>query len=257
MGGTVHKLAVIFEVQPKADRWDQYLGLAKELKPELEKIDGFIDNERFSSRRTKGRLLSLVRLWRDEEGGHGSGRHPRLHHEVQDQWPVGGARGLSSARRRDHVGHRVRSRTDSARASSASTKPRSAPRPASRSANSSPPGATPTEPAAAASDGHRRSGTVREHLPIPRCLLLVSALTRRARRALMPDGAGGWSAPGASPPAGAGSSSAITVAVDRWRGTAILPACATGTVTRSRRPGTGANASARAACRPRWRARHR
>ncbi len=58
--------AVIFEVQPKADRWDDYLGLAGQLKPRLEAIDGFIDNERFASKRTKGRLLSLS-TWRDEK----------------------------------------------------------------------------------------------------------------------------------------------------------------------------------------------
>ena len=28
--------AVIFEVQPKPERWDDYLSLAKELKPKLE-----------------------------------------------------------------------------------------------------------------------------------------------------------------------------------------------------------------------------
>src|SRR5712675_1533613 len=38
--------AVIFEVQPKPERWEDYLGLAKQLKPKLEAIDGFIDNER-------------------------------------------------------------------------------------------------------------------------------------------------------------------------------------------------------------------
>src|SRR6478609_11287640 len=58
--------AVIFEVQPKSDRWDQYLDLAKRLRPELERIAGFIDNERFKSRRTEGRLLSLS-TWRDEK----------------------------------------------------------------------------------------------------------------------------------------------------------------------------------------------
>jgi heme-degrading monooxygenase HmoA len=58
--------AVIFEVQPKPERWDDYVGIAKTLKPSLEKIDGFIDNERFSSRRRKGRLLSLS-IWRDEK----------------------------------------------------------------------------------------------------------------------------------------------------------------------------------------------
>jgi len=43
--------AVIFEVQPKADRWDDYLALARQLRPKLEAIDGFIDNERFGSKR--------------------------------------------------------------------------------------------------------------------------------------------------------------------------------------------------------------
>ena len=45
--------AVIFEVQPKKERWNDYLDLAKYLKPKLEAIDGFIDNERFESKRTK------------------------------------------------------------------------------------------------------------------------------------------------------------------------------------------------------------
>jgi heme-degrading monooxygenase HmoA len=58
--------AVIFEVTPKKERWDDYLGLAKFLKPKLEAIDGFIDNERFKSKRTEGRLLSLS-TWRDEK----------------------------------------------------------------------------------------------------------------------------------------------------------------------------------------------
>jgi len=75
--------AVIFEVQPKPERWDDYLGLAKELKPKLEAIDGFIDNERFESKRTKGRLLSLS-IWRDEKAvirwrSHGE------HHGVQEK----------------------------------------------------------------------------------------------------------------------------------------------------------------------------
>jgi heme-degrading monooxygenase HmoA len=58
--------AVLFEVQPLAERLDDYLGLAKLLRPELEAIDGFIDNERFASKRTAGRLLSLS-TWRDEK----------------------------------------------------------------------------------------------------------------------------------------------------------------------------------------------
>jgi heme-degrading monooxygenase HmoA len=58
--------AVIFEVQPKKERWNDYLDLAKYLKPKLEAIDGFIDNERFESKRVKGRVLSLS-TWRDEK----------------------------------------------------------------------------------------------------------------------------------------------------------------------------------------------
>jgi hypothetical protein len=38
--------AVIFIVQPKKDHFDCYLSLAKSLKPDLERIDCFIDNER-------------------------------------------------------------------------------------------------------------------------------------------------------------------------------------------------------------------
>ena len=75
--------AVIFEVQPKKARWDDYLDLAKQLKPKLEAIDGFIDNERFASKRTEGRLLSLS-TWRDEKAvvrwrSHGE------HHGVQEK----------------------------------------------------------------------------------------------------------------------------------------------------------------------------
>jgi heme-degrading monooxygenase HmoA len=57
---------VIFEVQPKPERRDDYLALAGVLKPKVEAIDGFIDVERFASKRAEGRLLSLS-TWRDEE----------------------------------------------------------------------------------------------------------------------------------------------------------------------------------------------
>jgi len=75
--------AVIFEVQPKKERQDDYLNLAKFLKPALEKIDGFIDNERFASKRTKGRLLSLS-TWRDEKAII-RWRTLGMHHEVQEK----------------------------------------------------------------------------------------------------------------------------------------------------------------------------
>jgi heme-degrading monooxygenase HmoA len=58
--------AVIFEVEPKPERRNDYLDLAKALKPRLEAIDGFIDVERYESKRTNGRMLSLS-IWRDEK----------------------------------------------------------------------------------------------------------------------------------------------------------------------------------------------
>jgi heme-degrading monooxygenase HmoA len=73
--------AVIFEVKPKMERKDDYLALAKILKPELEKIDGFIDNERFRSMRTEGRILSLS-TWRDEKAVV-RWRTLGVHHEIQ------------------------------------------------------------------------------------------------------------------------------------------------------------------------------
>ena len=57
---------VLFEVQPHEELWEEYLGVAKLLRPELEAIEGFIDNTRFASARTPGRLLSLS-TWRDEK----------------------------------------------------------------------------------------------------------------------------------------------------------------------------------------------
>jgi heme-degrading monooxygenase HmoA len=58
--------SVIFEVLPNEGRKDEYLGLAKHLKPILEKIDGFVDNERFESQLRPGWVLSHS-TWRDEK----------------------------------------------------------------------------------------------------------------------------------------------------------------------------------------------
>ena len=59
-------IAVIFEVWPKRDRKGDYFDIAATLKPELEKIDGFISVERFSSLSDEGKILSLS-FWRDED----------------------------------------------------------------------------------------------------------------------------------------------------------------------------------------------
>jgi len=58
--------AVIFEVQPKPGRRQDYLDIAAALRPELEKVDGFLSVERFQSLTTEGKLLSLS-FWRDAD----------------------------------------------------------------------------------------------------------------------------------------------------------------------------------------------
>jgi heme-degrading monooxygenase HmoA len=75
--------AVIFEVQPKQERWNDYLDLAGMLRPELENIDGFIDNERFTSLRDRDRVLSLS-TWRDEKALIRWRTLP-VHHDAQEQ----------------------------------------------------------------------------------------------------------------------------------------------------------------------------
>jgi heme-degrading monooxygenase HmoA len=74
---------VIFEVYPHAAQVQQYLDFGKLLRPELEQIDGFIDNERFTGARTAGRVLSLS-TWRDEKALIRWRTHAR-HHDVQEQ----------------------------------------------------------------------------------------------------------------------------------------------------------------------------
>lgn len=58
--------SVIFEVHPKPDQWDAYLSHAKMLRPELEAVDGFVDNIRYRSLTREGWVLSLSG-WRDEK----------------------------------------------------------------------------------------------------------------------------------------------------------------------------------------------
>ena len=56
----------MLEVHPNSGKLDTYFGMAKLLRPELEKIDGFVDNARFNSLTRPGWLLSLS-SWRDEK----------------------------------------------------------------------------------------------------------------------------------------------------------------------------------------------
>jgi heme-degrading monooxygenase HmoA len=75
--------SVIFEVNPKDGQYDHYLGHGKMLRPELEKIDGFVDNIRYRSLTRDGWLLSLSG-WRDEKAVV-RWRISTNHHNVQDQ----------------------------------------------------------------------------------------------------------------------------------------------------------------------------
>ena len=95
--------SVIFEVHPRPEQWDAYLGHAKMLRPELEQVDGFVDNIRYKSLTREGWILSLSG-WRDEKAvvrwrtamrpSHGAG-----------EGPFRNPARLSSARRPDHARH--------------------------------------------------------------------------------------------------------------------------------------------------------
>ncbi len=75
--------SVLFEVHPKSNQWDAYLGYAKLLKPELEQVDGFVDNVRYRSLTREGWLLSLSG-WRDEKALV-RWRTQAMHHGVQEK----------------------------------------------------------------------------------------------------------------------------------------------------------------------------
>ncbi|MGH7047970.1 MAG: antibiotic biosynthesis monooxygenase family protein [Stellaceae bacterium] len=75
--------AVVFEVQPRPEQWDAYLGKARLLRPELEQIDGFIDNIRYRSLTRDGWILSLS-SWRDEKSVVRWRTRPH-HHEAQQR----------------------------------------------------------------------------------------------------------------------------------------------------------------------------
>jgi heme-degrading monooxygenase HmoA len=75
--------SVLFEVHPKSDQWDAYLGYARMLKPELEQIEGFVDNIRYRSLTREGWILSLSG-WRDEKALV-RWRTQAKHHGVQEK----------------------------------------------------------------------------------------------------------------------------------------------------------------------------
>ena len=73
----------MFEVLPAEGKKDAYLDLAKHLKPILESIDGFVDNERFESQLRPGWVLSHS-TWRDEKSLV-RWRTEGEHHQVQEK----------------------------------------------------------------------------------------------------------------------------------------------------------------------------
>lgn len=66
-------IAVIFEVWPAEP--ERYLDIAANLHAQLEKIDGFVSVERFTSLTETGKILSLS-YWRDEEAVKAWRTHP-------------------------------------------------------------------------------------------------------------------------------------------------------------------------------------
>ena len=79
--------SVMFEVRPRSDQWDGYLSNAKMLRPELEQVDGFVDNVRYGSLTRDGWILSLSG-WRDEKALV-RWRTQAHHHEVQEAGRAG------------------------------------------------------------------------------------------------------------------------------------------------------------------------
>jgi heme-degrading monooxygenase HmoA len=75
--------SVIFEVLPNKEKWDNYIDNAKMLRPELEKVEGFVDNIRYKSFTREGWILSLSN-WRDEKSVV-RWRTRRRHHEAQQK----------------------------------------------------------------------------------------------------------------------------------------------------------------------------
>jgi heme-degrading monooxygenase HmoA len=78
--------SVLFEVKPKIDQWEAYLGYAKMLRPELEQIEGFVDNIRYASLTREGWILSLLG-W-DTEKALVRWRTRARHHEAQERGRV-------------------------------------------------------------------------------------------------------------------------------------------------------------------------
>lgn len=76
-------IAVIFEVEPKAQYRDEYFELAEGLMPLLSDMEGFISIERFQSLSDSKKILSLS-FWEDEKSVK-RWKEQHLHREAQDK----------------------------------------------------------------------------------------------------------------------------------------------------------------------------
>lgn len=76
-------IAVIFEVPPNPDNTQEYLDIANQLKPLLEKIDGFIFIERFKSLQDENKILSLS-FWENEKAIE-EWRNMEIHRQGQEK----------------------------------------------------------------------------------------------------------------------------------------------------------------------------
>ena len=80
-------IAVIFEFTPAEGRFPEYMDLVAQLKPELEKTEGFLSIERFQSITSPGKYVS-VQFWRDEESVR-KWRNLQQHREAQKKGRAG------------------------------------------------------------------------------------------------------------------------------------------------------------------------
>lgn len=80
-------IAVIFEAFPAEGKWDEYLNVAARLRPELEKIEGFISIERFQSIADPSKILALS-FWKSEESI-AAWRNLELHRNAQARGRAG------------------------------------------------------------------------------------------------------------------------------------------------------------------------
>ncbi|WP_163407691.1 antibiotic biosynthesis monooxygenase family protein [Flavobacterium ajazii] len=76
-------IAVIFEVIPNEGKKEEYLDIAVSLKPELNRIEGFISIERFQSLSDPGKILSLS-FWKNEESIQ-QWRNLEMHRQAQEK----------------------------------------------------------------------------------------------------------------------------------------------------------------------------